>query len=89
VPKGETLQSLLVEVEFLVNSSPYVSSDPDDPESITPNHIFLGPRSVESTPPGRFHVDDNGGLCSIGQTSFGEYISYANINPHYMYVESG
>jgi hypothetical protein len=29
-------------------------SNPDDPESITPNHYLLGPRSIESTPPGRF-----------------------------------
>jgi hypothetical protein len=88
VPKEETLQTLKVEVEFLVNSIQYVSSDPDDPESITPNHILLGPRSVQSTPPGRFHVDDNGGLCTIGQTSFGDG-GYANIYPYYMYVESG
>jgi hypothetical protein len=60
VPKEETLQTLLVEMEFLVNIRPltYVSSDPDDPESITPNHILLRPRKVVSTPPGRFHVDD-------------------------------
>jgi hypothetical protein len=69
------LHTLLVKVEFLVNSRPltYVSSDPNDPESITPNHILLGPRNLfilfiylferqqrnlNLLPPGRFHVDD-------------------------------
>jgi hypothetical protein len=49
VPKEETLQTLLVEVEFLVNSRTltYVSSDPDDPESITLNQYLLGPRNIE------------------------------------------
>jgi hypothetical protein len=43
VPKEDTLQTLLVEVEFLVYSRPVtnVSSDPEDPESITPNQILL------------------------------------------------
>src|SRR5690348_9347462 len=40
-PREETLQTLLAEAEFTVNSRPLtcVSSDPDDAEGLTPNHF--------------------------------------------------
>ncbi|XP_062542457.1 uncharacterized protein LOC134210424 [Armigeres subalbatus] len=43
-PKEETLYTLLVEVEHLVNNRPltYVSTDPEDSRSITPNDLLLG-----------------------------------------------
>jgi hypothetical protein len=86
VSKEETLQTLLVEVEFLVNNRP-LTNESSDPDSFTPHHILLEPRTVESTPPGRFLVDDEHILRSIGQTSFcvGRYVI---IYPHYIYVES-
>ncbi|CAG7723012.1 unnamed protein product, partial [Allacma fusca] len=43
-PEEDLLHTLLLEAEFLVNSRPltHVSVDPDDPESITPNHFLIG-----------------------------------------------
>lgn len=43
-PTDECLTTLLIEVEHMVNSRPltHVSSDPKDPEAITPNHFLIG-----------------------------------------------
>ncbi|CAG7829398.1 unnamed protein product [Allacma fusca] len=51
-PREEVLQTLLVEAEALVNSRPltFVSVDPDDPESLTPNHFLLGKNNLVSSP---------------------------------------
>jgi Family of unknown function (DUF5641) len=51
-PKEETLRTFLAEVEFLLNSRPltFVSTDPNDPESITPNHLLLGKRELVLSP---------------------------------------
>jgi hypothetical protein len=59
VPKEETLQTLLVEVEFLVNNRllTYVSTDPNDDKIITPNHVLLGARQTLATPR-KFRADD-------------------------------
>ncbi|CAG7817862.1 unnamed protein product [Allacma fusca] len=42
-PEEDLLHTLLLEAEFLVNSRPltHVSVDPDDPESISPNHFLI------------------------------------------------
>ena len=44
----ESLQTIVVEVEALLNDHPltYVSSDIDDPEPITPSHLLYGRRIV-------------------------------------------
>jgi hypothetical protein len=57
--KEDTLQTLLVAVEFLLNNRPltYVLTDPNDDESITPNHVLLSARQTVATP-GRFRADD-------------------------------
>ena len=61
-PKDEVLQTLFAEAEFSVNSRPltYVSDDPADPESLTPNHILLMWRKHEpiQSAPGVFVTDD-------------------------------
>jgi hypothetical protein len=58
-PKEDTLQTLLVDVEFLLNNRPltYVTTDPNDNENNTPNHVLLGARQTVPTP-GRFLADD-------------------------------
>ena len=55
----ETLQTLMAEVEALLNSRPltHVSSDPDDLEALTPNHLLLG-RASPNLPPGVFSETD-------------------------------
>ncbi|GBP48742.1 hypothetical protein EVAR_88203_1 [Eumeta japonica] len=42
-PTEEVLNTLLAEVEYTVNNRPltYVTTDPEAPESLTPNHFFL------------------------------------------------
>ncbi|CAG7667006.1 unnamed protein product, partial [Allacma fusca] len=59
VPREDVLRTLLVEAESLVNSRPltFVSVDPDDPESLTPNHFLLGKNNLVSSP-GIFTDDD-------------------------------
>ncbi|XP_063634863.1 uncharacterized protein LOC134805499 [Cydia splendana] len=46
-PRSETLSTLMAEVEALVNSRPitYVSTDPNYPEALTPNHFLIGTSS--------------------------------------------
>lgn len=46
-PNEEVLKTLFAEAEHTVNSRPlyYVSSDPSDPEAITPNHLLFGASS--------------------------------------------
>ncbi|XP_061719987.1 uncharacterized protein LOC133527113 [Cydia pomonella] len=46
-PRPETLSTLMAEVEALVNSRPitYVSTDPNYPEALTPNHFLIGTSS--------------------------------------------
>ncbi|XP_035714129.1 uncharacterized protein LOC118438289 [Folsomia candida] len=57
--KDESLYTLLVEAEHVVNSHPltHVSIDPDDPEALTPNHFLLG-RSSNLQPAGEFSPTD-------------------------------
>ncbi|CAG7733256.1 unnamed protein product, partial [Allacma fusca] len=58
-PEEDLLHTLLLETEFLLNSRPltHVSVDPDDPESITPNHFLIGKGQVE-IPFGKLTDDD-------------------------------
>ena len=48
----EVLLTVFAEVEHMVNSRPltYVSSDPADPEALTPNHFLLGQASPHLAP---------------------------------------
>ncbi|XP_026730254.1 uncharacterized protein LOC113495628 [Trichoplusia ni] len=54
-PPEEVLHTLMTEVEHIVNSRPLtpVSMDPNDAESLTPNHFLLG-RSCGAMAPGEF-----------------------------------
>lgn len=56
--KFEVLATLMCEAENIVNSRPltYVSSNPEDPESITPNHFLIGSSSANKAP-GNFSED--------------------------------
>lgn len=58
-PSDETLHTLLVEIENIVNSRPltHVSVAPEDPEALTPNHILLGPNNHVPAP-GNFTEED-------------------------------
>lgn len=60
-PHPDTLSTLLAEVEALVNSRPitHVSSDPNYPEALTPNHFLIG---TSSTSP-QFGRYDDFDLC--------------------------
>ncbi|XP_026735912.1 uncharacterized protein LOC113499598 [Trichoplusia ni] len=54
-PPEEVLHTLVTEVEHIVNSRPLtpVSMDPNDAQSLTPNHFLLG-RSCGAMAPGEF-----------------------------------
>jgi transposase InsO family protein len=58
-PKEEVLQTLLIEVEEIVNSRPlnHVSLEDGSEETLTPNHFLIG-RSSAKGPPGQFSADD-------------------------------
>ncbi|XP_045537630.1 uncharacterized protein LOC123721811 [Papilio machaon] len=51
-PKEETLSSLLAEAEAIVNSRPltHVSTDPDDPTTLTTFHFLIGSSSMQTLP---------------------------------------
>ncbi|KAL3046456.1 hypothetical protein OYC64_004454 [Pagothenia borchgrevinki] len=55
----ETLQTALCEVESIMNDRPLttVSSDPNDLEPLTPNHLLLL-KTKPIMPPGLFHKED-------------------------------
>lgn len=55
-PKEETLATLLAEAEAIVNSRPlaHVSTDPEDPTTLTPFHFLIGSSSSQSLP----HTND-------------------------------
>ena len=58
----DVLHTVLVEVEFMLNSRPltYVSSDVNDAEPLTPNHFIMGyPEAALS--PGKFTASDTWG----------------------------
>ncbi|XP_045535696.1 uncharacterized protein LOC123721308 [Papilio machaon] len=64
-PHFDTLSTLMCEVEALINSRPitHVSTDPNYPEALTPNHFLIG-TSSSGTPYGKY---DNGDLCNLGK----------------------
>lgn len=56
----DQLQTLLTEIEGMVNSRPitYVGSEAEEPEALTPAHFLLGKR-ISSLPSVRLHFDSN------------------------------
>jgi hypothetical protein len=58
-PKEEVLQTLLIEVEQIVNSRPlnHVSLEDGSEEALTPNHFLMG-RPSSAGAPGLFSEDD-------------------------------
>jgi hypothetical protein len=56
----EQLQTVLTEVEGMINSRPitYVGSDSGEPNALTPAHFLLGKR-ISSLPSVRLHFDSN------------------------------
>jgi hypothetical protein len=61
VPKEETLHTFLTEIEKVLNDRPLteISSDPDDENCLTPNHLLLG----EETTSDRLGLFDDRDLC--------------------------
>ena len=58
--RGEILQTLFTEAEYSINSRPltYASDNPEDPESLTPNHFLLMWNAEGHGQPGSFNNDD-------------------------------
>ena len=58
--EDELFRSLLCEVEAIVNSRTliFVSSDPDDMNPLTPNHLLTMKTSVVMPPPGKLQRND-------------------------------
>ena len=56
----EGLQTLICEVEAILNTRPIttVSSDPNDIEALTPNHLLTGKTKIVTPPPGCFQRHD-------------------------------
>jgi len=56
----ESLQTLMCEVESIINSRPLttVSSDPNDTDPLTPNHILTMKSTIALPPPGTFQGAD-------------------------------
>ena len=56
----ESLQTLMCEVESIINSRPLttVSSDPKDADPLTPNHLLTMKSTVTLPPPGHFQRAD-------------------------------
>lgn len=56
----ESLHTLMCEVEAIINSRPltFVSSDHDDLEPLTPNHLLTTKSSIVLPPPGDFQKGD-------------------------------
>lgn len=55
----EGLQTVLREAEAILNSQPITkaSTDPNDREALTPNHLLLL-KTMPSLPPGQFQKED-------------------------------
>ncbi|XP_074036724.1 uncharacterized protein [Leptinotarsa decemlineata] len=51
-PEDEILSTLFAEAEYAVNSRPltHVSTDPSDPQCLTPNHLLIGSPSENPFP---------------------------------------
>jgi hypothetical protein len=51
-PRDEVPLTLMCEAEHIVNSRPltFVSTDPEDPEALTPNHFLIGRTSANQSP---------------------------------------
>lgn len=58
-PTNETLYTLLMEAEHLINSRPLIEvpTHLDEPQVLTPNHFLIG-RSSISAPIGKFQKTD-------------------------------
>lgn len=52
VLKEETLQTVLCETEYIINSRPltHVSADPKDSSPLTPNDLLLGKKEIDTVP---------------------------------------
>ena len=58
---NESLQTLMCEVESIVNSRPLTVNqlaDPDSPAPLTPNHLLTMKSKVQLAPPGIFEPAD-------------------------------